>query len=76
MQHNLWQREKSANLYVFDEHLMREENKRRTGGEREREQEKEMSKDWFKLQASQAFAYSRALSQDKHTACVCWIIVL
>lgn len=36
---------------------------RKTGGgqeEREIKQEKEISKDWFKLQASQAFAYSVA----------------
>lgn len=40
MLNTLGQREKSANLYVLDEHLMREEDRRRTEGEREIKQEK------------------------------------
>lgn len=55
----LWQREKSANLYVLDEHLMREEETRRT---EERKQEKEISNDWLKLQESRALGFTVWLS--------------
>ena len=41
---NLRQREKSANLYVLDEHLMREEDRRRTGGERNKTKRKKSVK--------------------------------
>lgn len=48
---DLWQREKFANLYVLDEHLIQ----KKTGG-RNKKREKEISKHWGKLQASHLLA--------------------